>query len=142
MRYFAQLTSVEQLMILERLVTILKKDMNSYTSVYEAVENAINSKLDDLEDTVEIRVCDECGKIMVEGYCIDGGMEYYCSDACLHKNYTKEQWLAIYAGLDDNKLSVPVKKSTSSTGIAEWRSQSMIFENMVPARKSTKSTSF
>lgn len=102
MRYFAQLTSVEQLMILERLVTILKKDMNSYTSVYEAVENAINSKLDDLEDTVEIRVCDECGKIMVEGYCIDGGMEYYCSDACLNKNYTKEQWLAIYAGLDDN----------------------------------------
>lgn len=89
-------------MILERLVTILKKDMNSYTSVYEAVENAINSKLDDLEDTVEIRVCDECGKIMVEGYCIDGGMEYYCSDACLNKNYTKEQWLAIYAGLDDN----------------------------------------
>lgn len=102
MKYFAQLTNEEQLMILERLVTILKKDMNSYTSVYEAVDNAINSKLDDLEDAVEIRVCDECGKIMVEGYCIDGGMEYYCSDACLHKNYTKEQWLAIYAGLDDN----------------------------------------
>ncbi|MPN56043.1 hypothetical protein SDC9_203729 [bioreactor metagenome] len=102
MKYFAQLTNEEQLMILERLVTILKKDMNSYTSVYEAVDNAINSKLDDLVDTVEIRVCDECGKIMVEGYCIDGGMEYYCSDECLHKNYTKEQWLAIYAGLDDN----------------------------------------
>ena len=102
MKYFAQLTNNEQLMLLERLVTILKKDMNSYTSVYEAVENAINSKLDDLEDTVEIRICDECGKLMVEGYCIDGGMEYYCSDACLYKNYTKEQWLAIYAGLDDN----------------------------------------
>ncbi|NBK24959.1 MAG: hypothetical protein EOM68_23400 [Spirochaetia bacterium] len=42
----------------------------------------------------------------------------------------------------EGELSVPVKKSTSSTGIAEWRSQSMIFENMVPARKSTKSTSF
>jgi hypothetical protein len=102
MKYFAQLTNEEQLMILERLVTILKKDKNSYTSVYEAVDNAINSKLDDLEDTVEIRICDECGKIMVEGYCIDGGMEYYCSDECLHKNYTREQWLAIYAGLDDN----------------------------------------
>lgn len=102
MKYFAQLTNEEQLMILERLVTILKKDMNSYTSVYEAVDNAINSNLDDLVDAVEIRVCDECGKIMVEGYCIDGGMEYYCSDECLHKNYTKEQWLAIYAGLDYN----------------------------------------
>lgn len=102
MRYFAQLNSTEQLMILERLITRLKKSINDCKSVYEAVENAINSKLDDLEDTVEIRICDECGKLMVEGYCIDGGMEYYCSDECLHKNYTREQWLAIYAGLDDN----------------------------------------
>ena len=28
----------------------------------------------------EIRTCDECGIEMVEGYCINGGEEYYCSD--------------------------------------------------------------
>lgn len=101
MKYFAQLTNEEQLMILERLVTILKKDVNSYTSVYEAVDNAINSKLDDLVDTVEIRVCDECGKIMTKGYCLGGGDDYYCSDECLHKNYSHNEWLAMYAGLDN-----------------------------------------
>jgi len=102
MKYFEQLTNAEQLMILERLVTILKKDMRGNKTVYQAVGNAIESDLEDLTEIAEIRVCDECGKIMVEGYCIDGGNEYYCSDACLCKNYTKEQWLAIYAGLDDN----------------------------------------
>jgi len=101
MKYFAQLTSVEQLMILERLVTILKKNIGDNGSVHEAVEHAINSKVDDLEDIVEIRVCDECGKLMVEGYCIAGGEEYFCSDECLHKNYTPDEWLAIYAGLDN-----------------------------------------
>lgn len=101
MKYFAQLTSVEQLMILERLVTILKKNTGDNGSVHEAVEHAIYSKVDDLEDIVEIRVCDECGKLMVEGYCITGGEEYFCSDECLHKNYTPDEWLAIYAGLDN-----------------------------------------
>lgn len=42
------------------------------------------------------RQCDECGKGMHEGYCIDGGAEYYCSDTCLHKHYTPEQWNEMY----------------------------------------------
>lgn len=44
----------------------------------------------------EIRTCDECGSEMVEGYCISGGEEYYCSDECLHKNYTQQQYLDLY----------------------------------------------
>ena len=43
------------------------------------------------------RECDECGKGMNEGYLIDGGCEYYCSDACLHKHYTAEEWQEAYA---------------------------------------------
>ena len=42
------------------------------------------------------RECDECGKGMNEGYCIDGGMAYYCSDECLHKNMTPEEWTELY----------------------------------------------
>jgi hypothetical protein len=38
------------------------------------------------------RECDECGKGMNEGYCIDGGMAYYCSDECLHKDITPDEW--------------------------------------------------
>lgn len=40
--------------------------------------------------------CDECGKVMTEGYSIDGGREHYCSDECLHKHYTDAEYLEMY----------------------------------------------
>ena len=43
------------------------------------------------------RRCYECGKVMLEGYVIDGGFAYYCSDACLEKNMTREEFNALYA---------------------------------------------
>lgn len=42
------------------------------------------------------RVCDICEQKMTEGYCIDDGREYYCSDHCLHEQYTKEEYLEMY----------------------------------------------
>lgn len=42
------------------------------------------------------RNCTECGAGMNEGYLIDNGYKYYCSDACLHKNMTPEEWLELY----------------------------------------------
>lgn len=33
---------------------------------------------------------------MTEGYCIDNGCEYYCSDECLHRHYTEEEYLDMY----------------------------------------------
>lgn len=42
------------------------------------------------------RICSECGKEMKDGYVIDGGMEYFCSDECLHKHYTDEEYLEMY----------------------------------------------
>lgn len=44
----------------------------------------------------ESRNCSECNKVMIEGYVVNGGEEYYCSDECLHKNYTAEQWVKMY----------------------------------------------
>lgn len=38
------------------------------------------------------RECSACGAGMNEGYCIEGGMEYYCSDACLHTEITPAEW--------------------------------------------------
>ena len=29
---------------------------------------------------------------MREGYCVDMGAAYYCSDDCLHAEYTEEEW--------------------------------------------------
>lgn len=50
----------------------------------------------------DIRKCSHCGKEMKEGYVIAGGLEYYCSDECLHKHYTKEEWQEMYDDDGDN----------------------------------------
>ena len=41
------------------------------------------------------RECTACGKGMNEGYCIEGGIEYYCSDACLHTELTHEEYMEL-----------------------------------------------
>lgn len=48
-----------------------------------------------------IRVCTECGKAMQEGY-ITENFEYFCSDECLHKHYTEEEWAKMYTDDGDN----------------------------------------
>lgn len=40
--------------------------------------------------------CANCSKEMMEGYVIESGFEYYCSDECLHNRYAREEWLSIY----------------------------------------------
>lgn len=40
----------------------------------------------------ECRRCSVCGRLMQEGYCQDGGYRYYCSDDCLHHDFTDEEW--------------------------------------------------
>lgn len=42
------------------------------------------------------RICDECGKKIQEGYCIEGGFAYYCSEKCLYKNMSKKQFNDLY----------------------------------------------
>ncbi|MBM6891407.1 hypothetical protein H6A30_14355 [Bacteroides caecigallinarum] len=38
------------------------------------------------------RRCSECGRLMHAGYCADMGVAYYCSDECLHSDFTDEEW--------------------------------------------------
>lgn len=42
------------------------------------------------------RVCSHCGMPIVEGYCINNGESYYCSDECLHEHMTQEEYLELY----------------------------------------------
>ena len=49
-----------------------------------------------MHDENNIRRCSHCNKPMKNGYCIDNGLEYYCSDECLHKHYTDEEWENLY----------------------------------------------
>ena len=40
------------------------------------------------------RCCTCCGEGMNEGYFID--YEYFCSDSCLHTEYTSQEWTNLY----------------------------------------------
>ena len=60
------------------------------------IQHATTSELVDELDLEHIRVCSECGKPMYEGYCIENGAEYYCSDECLHKNLKEEEYERLY----------------------------------------------
>lgn len=44
----------------------------------------------------EYRICTCCGRVMYEGYCIGDGLEYYCTEECLHKHYTEEEYNEMY----------------------------------------------
>ena len=49
------------------------------------------------------RVCNECKKEnLQQGFCIGAGLEYYCSDECLHANYSEEEWEDMYEDGGDN----------------------------------------
>lgn len=49
-----------------------------------------------IEEMDYFRTCSHCGKGMREGYCINSGEKYYCSDECLHEHYTEEEYLEMY----------------------------------------------
>ena len=44
------------------------------------------------------RICEVCGCEMTEGYLVDEGAEYYCSDACLYTRYTEDEVEAAVCG--------------------------------------------
>tara|TARA_R110000868_G_scaffold103241_2_gene284373 strand:- start:9261 stop:9551 length:291 start_codon:yes stop_codon:yes gene_type:complete len=46
------------------------------------------------------RQCDECKQGMNEGYVICNGEQYYCTDECLHKHFTHEQWYELHENGD------------------------------------------
>lgn len=38
------------------------------------------------------RRCSVCGKLMREGYHCGSTRQYYCSDNCLHRDFSAEEW--------------------------------------------------
>lgn len=41
------------------------------------------------------RICEECGKPMIEGFVINGH-NTYCSNNCLHKHFTNDEYVYLY----------------------------------------------
>ena len=46
--------------------------------------------------TVDKRFCTCCGKLMDEGFVIEDGKEYFCTDECLHKYYSEQEYNEMY----------------------------------------------
>lgn len=74
---------------------ISPEDIQEFMANYVMKYSSPESLVDEL-DLEHIRVCSECGKPMYEGYCIEDGAEYYCSDECLHKNLSGKQFEKLY----------------------------------------------
>jgi len=58
-----------------------------------------NTNVEELVDELDLqhsRCCSECGKPMYEGFCIEDGAEYYCSEECLHKHLSEEEYNELY----------------------------------------------
>lgn len=56
------------------------------------IENSIVINVDDLG----FRKCSECGKLFQEGYIVDDGYQYYCSEKCLYENYSASEYDEMY----------------------------------------------
>jgi hypothetical protein len=71
------------------------EDIQELMADYVLKHSTAEELVDELE-LENIRVCSECSKPMTEGYCIEDGAEYYCSEECLHKNLTDEEYENLY----------------------------------------------
>lgn len=78
-------------MIISDIMEWCQNDMNYLQELINKLQNIVNN-----EEEKETRTCTECGKEMTQGYCIENGEEYYCSDECLHKHYTQDEYLEMY----------------------------------------------
>ena len=73
------------------MAEISKEEMADYVISHSKVDTLV----DEL-DLQHVRCCSECGKPMTEGFCIDNGAEYYCSEECLHKHISEEEYQLLY----------------------------------------------
>ena len=62
--------------------------------------NEHNVPEDDVEEIAElldIRVCSVCGDLMYEGYVIDNGSGWYCTDECMNADgMTREEFEELF----------------------------------------------
>lgn len=80
---------------LQTLECLEQRDINALKIASSILEHMSNTDYEDLCND-HIRECTKCGNIMEEGYCIESGIEYYCSEECLHKEISEEEWQRLY----------------------------------------------
>lgn len=83
--------------ITEQDVEEIYDKLTTYPDLFDDVDDKAKLKKF-IEDYMygALQICSECGKVHDEGFCVNGGDEYYCSEECLHKHYSKEEWEEMY----------------------------------------------
>lgn len=66
---------------------IIEKDWEEFDMIYYREHN-----IEITEKLTNKKICSECKKELKSGFVIDDGDEYYCSEECLHKHYTPEEY--------------------------------------------------
>lgn len=78
---------------------MLRQSISKLVDFIEKVneENFSQNTKENLAEMLDVRICTTCGKLMWEGYCIEEGVAYYCTDECMHKDgMTREEFLELY----------------------------------------------
>lgn len=83
-----------------------RKGENSVFGVATALAEEFGLSMSDANDELfdwiktynqdDYRICNTCGEAMFMGFCIGDGDEYYCTETCLHEEYTEEQYEELY----------------------------------------------
>lgn len=80
----------------------LTEECHYRTGLWERFGDGIESRSTDADFWASLseyldcfRICDECGKPMIEGFVVDGCV-VYCSEECLHKHLTDKEFKYLY----------------------------------------------
>lgn len=90
-----RLDVIDKLECLETLDGLDVETINALRIARIVLEHTSEDDYNDLECD-NYRECSECGEIMQSGFVIDNGDAYYCSEECLHKNMTDEEYNELY----------------------------------------------
>lgn len=98
-----------QYFLLDEIVTKLKdsveemEGVKGYKELTKDAQEILKETYEDMyfyllqdDDDNSYRICSDCGDVMNEGYCIEAGKAYYCSDTCLEKHMSKEEYETLY----------------------------------------------
>ena len=88
----------------------------------------------------ETRLCSTCGHLMIDGWCIESGIDYYCTEDCLKSEMSWDEFIELYDdgngdsywtewGDLDGKL-LELAEAMADSGI-DWRSEAEVPEKLV-----------
>ncbi|MBO5467471.1 MAG: hypothetical protein J6A02_08540 [Prevotella sp.] len=84
--------------VYEFLIEVCREKPQLWSVYGESLEarSADNDYLERLSEELDcFRICEECGRPMVEGFVVDG-CSTYCCEECLHKHISEEEFNRLF----------------------------------------------